>query len=289
MNRRKFQTLYNLLQDEQTAESAIYLIKEQGKLALDLFKQELDNESDNKVKRNLAPIYNDIITQQYPQIISQINDSEYISTETIFGHYTSFIFDYKSYETQFILSKFTDKLISKLDKKTLYSQDSIAIIKEINQKLTQSFIIDNSFAHHYNFNEASKSMTISQYSLAIIYLILAEKLSLPIYGIPFEDKLVLCYAESYCSHNELVFQEDILYYIVIGERDLVYTPVDLQFYAMLLEQEIDLKSKLPHSNQSIIQNWLKHLVGREFDSKTRENLSSKYQQILSPISEFEDI
>jgi hypothetical protein len=132
-------------------------------------------------------------------------------------------------------------------------------------------------------------MNISQYTLSIIYLIIAEKLNLPIFGIPFEDKLVLCYTESYCTHNELVFEDDILNYIVIGEHDLVYTPVDLQLYAMLLEQEIDLKSKLPHSNQSIIQNWLKHLVGKEFDAKTRQNLSSKFQQILSPISEFEDL
>jgi hypothetical protein len=128
LNRRHFQSLYNLLQDGQTVESAIFLIKEQGAVALDFFKLELDLESDSKVKKILAPIYNDIITQQYPVLISHFNEAEFITTEALFGHYSSYVFDYKSYETQFILARFINKLISKLNKTIIESQDGIAII-----------------------------------------------------------------------------------------------------------------------------------------------------------------
>lgn len=289
MNLRKFQSLYNQLLDTATNSSAIFLLKEDAIIAIEYFKSELDKEENKQDKKQLVEIYNDLITEVHPQIIQNLLSKDFVDTSILTAHTTSFLFDYKTYESQLILDKFVKKLISKLDKNILASQNPESIIKDLNDKIARSFVIDNSYIYHYNFNEASLSMTISQYTLGIIYLIIAEKLSLPLYGIPFEDKLILCYAESYCSHNELVFEEDILYYISIGEKDLVYTPQDLFLYAYLLEQKIDLKNRLPHSNQDVIRHWAEHIVNCDFDSRTRQNLSSKYQQILSPISEFEDL
>jgi hypothetical protein len=285
----QIQTLYSQLLDASTSASAIYLIKEEALASIDYYKLELDKEPFSKDKKQLIDIYNDLISEQYPLVLNQYLDKEFILTDKLLGHYTSFLFDYKSYESQLILDKFSSKLMAKLDKKIINSRNPEAIIEELNHKIAKSFTIDNTYVYHYNYNEASLSMTISQYTLGIMYMILAEKLNLPIYGIPFEDKLVLCYAESYCTHNELVFEEDILYYIIVGEKDLVYTPKDLFLYAYLLEQNIELKNRLPHSNQDIIKHWAEHIVNCEFDLRTRTNLSSKYQQIKSPISEFEDL
>jgi hypothetical protein len=289
LNQRSFQSLYNQLLDVSTSTSAIFLIKENAQQVLGYFKHELDLETSSKDKKQLVEIYNEIIGDQYPTLLNHYVEIDYIQTHQLLAHFTSYLLDYKSYESQVILDKFIQKLILKLDKKTLDSRVSKAIIDELNLKIAQSFIIDNTYVYHYNYNEASLSMNISQYTLGIIYLIIAEKLNLPIYGIPFEDKLVLCYVESYCSHNELVFEEDILYYIIIGEKDIVYTPQDLFLYAYLLEQDIDLKNRMPHSNQDIILKWAAHIVNSDFDLRTRHNLSSKYQQILSPISEIEDL
>lgn len=288
MNKHKFQSLYAQLLDESTSHSAKFLIKEEILSCFQLFKTELDKEIKIIDKKTAIEFYNDIVTEQYPLILTDLLSKEYIDSSQLMSHFTSFLFDYKSYETQIILDKFTTKLIKKLNKKILENKDPLAIITELNDKITKSFVLDNSLAFHYNFNEASLSMTISQYTLSVMYLIIAEKIDLPIYGIPFEDKLVLCYAESYCTHNELVFEEDILFYIAIGEKDLVYTPQDLFLYAYLLEQKIDLKNRLPHSNQEILLKWASHIVDQEFDLRTRHSLSSKYQQIQIPSSEIEN-
>ena len=97
---------------------------------------------------------------------------------------------------------------------------------------------------------------------------------------------MLCYTENYCTHSELVSENDILYYIVLGEKDIVYTLEDLKLLALIQEETLEIKSILPQSSQRIIEVWVEHISQGDFDAKTKYNLSSIYQQIFSHAEEF---
>ena len=81
--------------------------------------------------------------------------------------------------------------------------------------------------------------------------------------------------------QRLFLEEDILYYLVIGEKDLIYTLDDLKLLAMLQDETLELRSILPSSNHKLAENWLGHLSQCNFDNKTQHHLSSIYQQIFS--------
>jgi hypothetical protein len=211
---------------------------------------------------------------------------DFLSLEHIFGLLTAYIFDKEPFDVNRQLDTYTNQLIKRLNKKILENGNPEAIIEEIHYKITQSLLIDNAFLGHYDFTEVAHQHIISQYSLGILVLIIAEKLELPIYGLPFSDKLVLCYTQDYCTHSELVTENDILYYIVIGEKDIIYTLEDLKLLALMQEETLELHKTLPKSTHKIIEGWLLHLSQGDFDAKTKYNLSSIYQQIFSLTEEF---
>jgi hypothetical protein len=286
LNSRTFKKIYRQLQEEEGYASAIYAIRENMPNSLELFHYELKTESDIEVKNTLAGTYNDLIQKQFPSILQMLLRKDFLSLEQIFGHLTAFIFDKVPFDVNQQLDTYTNQLIKRLNKKILENGNPEAIIEEIHYKITQSLLIDNAFLGHYDFTEVAHQHIISQYSLGILVLIIAEKLELPIYGLPFSDKLVLCYTQDYCTHSELVTENDILYYIVIGEKDIIYTLEDLKLLALIQEETLELHKTLPKSTHKIIEGWLQHLSQGDFDAKTKYNLSSIYQQIFSLTEEF---
>jgi hypothetical protein len=286
LNLRTFRKIYLQLQEKETQSLAIYSINEHLPSSLEFFQLELKNERDLVTKSELSSIYNKIIQDKYSSVIQSFLRKDYLCLETIFALVSAYIFEVKPSESIANLENYTNQLIKRLNKKTLESGNPEEIINEINYKITQSLILDNSFLGHYNFSEVPNQHIVSQYTLGILILILAEKLQLPIFGLPFSDKLVLCYTENYCTDSELVNEDDIVYYIVIGEKDIIYTLEDLKLLSLLQEETLELKAILPQSSQRIIESWMDHLNQGDFDPKTKFNLSSIYQQIFSLAEEF---
>ena len=84
----------------------------------------------------------------------------------------------------------------------------------------------------------------------------------------------------------MVDENDLLYYIVIGEIDIIYTLEDLKLLALIQEETMNSEMILPKSSQKIMETWLAHLSKNNFDIKTKSYLSSIYQQIFSFAEEF---
>lgn len=286
LNLRTFKKIYLQLQEKETLTLAIFSIKEQLPVSLEFFHNELKNEADQAIKTELTAIYNNIVQENYTSIIQSFLRKDYIGLETTFGLVSAYIFENEPSVSINKLDTYSNQLIKRLNKKVLENGNPEEIIREINYKITQSLILDNSFLGHYNFLDVPNQHIISQYTLGILILVVAEKLQLPIYGLPFPDKLVLCYTENYCTNSELVSENDILYYIVIGEKDIVYTLEDLKLLSLIQEETLEIKAILPQSSQRIIEAWVEHLSLGDFDAKTKYNLSSIYQQIFSHAEEF---
>ena len=286
LNLRTFKKIYLQLQEKESQSHAIYSIQEHLPISVEFFQKELKNEGEQSIKTELTAIYNKIVQDNYTSVIQSYLRKDYLSLESIFGLVSAFIFEKEPSQTIDKLEIFTNQLIKRLNKKVLEHGKPEEIIQEIHYKITQSLILDNSFLGHYDFTDVPNQHIVSQYTLSILILILAEKLSLPIYGLPFPDKLVLCYTETYCTHSELVTENDIIYYLVIGEKDTIYTLEDLRLLSLIQEEVLELKAILPQSSQRIIECWVEHLSLGDFDAKTKYNLSSIYQQIFSLAEEF---
>lgn len=286
LNSRNFKKIYYQLQDIDSQATAIHSILESLPFSLEFFHYELENESNTEVKNKLTEVYNHLILDKYPVVLQSFLRKDVLSLQTIFGHLSAFVFEHRPFETACKLDLFTNQLIQRINKRVIDNGSPEEILREINYKITQSLIIDSSFIGHYDFYEVPRQHIVSQYTLGILILIIAEKLHLPIFGLPFIDKIVLCYTENYCTHSELVTENDILYYVVLGEKDITYTLEDLKLLAIIQEETLDFKAVLPQSTQRIVELWLEHLSQGNFDAKTKFNLSSIYQQIFSLAEEF---
>lgn len=285
-NLRKFKKLYLQLQDKESYSYASFLVVENLPCSIEYFFEELNRETDKNIKTHLVATYNQFVADNHILTIQSFLKKDYLSLPQVFALLTSFVFQKEPYAVHRSLIALCDRLIKRLDKNILENGSPTDIIAEFNHKITQSLVLDNGFLGYYDFTEVSDQHIISEYTYAIIFLIIAEKLNLPIYGLPFDDKLVLCYTENYCTHSELVSQDDILHYIVLGEKDLIYNLNDIKLLAYLHEEQLRVGMTLPRSTQKVMEGWLTNLCQSDFDSKTTLYLSSIYQQIFELAEEF---
>lgn len=286
MNLIHFKYIYEQLKQDPSNEEAMVQLYDNLPLSLDYLKLQLDKEAKGEAKQALIALYNEITAQNYPTIIDRLLRRGFVNQTELFAHFSAYIYEKTSYEVQAMLDNVIQRWIKRLDKKILESGEPQKIIEEINTKITSSYVIDDSFLSYYDYTEMNQQGIVSQYSLAMLYLVLAESLNLPIFGIPFPDKLVLCYAREYCQYSEEVCQEDILCYIVIGEKDIIYTPHDLELYAALLDQSLKVVNTIPAHPEKIMKAWLNHLRKNPFQRKVKTRLSSIYQQIFARVEEF---
>jgi hypothetical protein len=132
----------------------------------------------------------------------------------------------------------------------------------------------------YNFNSIIASRKINLNALALLYLMVAERMDLSIFGMPVYDKLLLCLTKEHCYHNEMVYEDDIIFYFTPSDNGVVYTVEDLEFIAEKNDLSLDLNSKLPKGNNSIVAHWLFQIEILQQSPKTSQKLSIYFQQIL---------
>ena len=100
--------------------------------------------------------------------------------------------------------------------------------------------------------------------LACVYLLLAGKLGLPIYGINLPKHFILAYASQ--SGQLLMMREDILFYINAFNGGQMIGRYDVIAYLEQLEMTLDDRYMLPCTNLDIIIRVL-------------HNLSAAYSQL----------
>lgn len=97
-------------------------------------------------------------------------------------------------------------------------------------------------------------------SLAIVYLAVAKKLNIPIYGVNLPKNFILAYKDEYRQYDSEDETEDILFYInpynkgaVLGKREIEY---------FIQQQQIEAKKEYfkPCTNQDIIIRLINNLI-----------------------------
>jgi hypothetical protein len=78
----------------------------------------------------------------------------------------------------------------------------------------------------------------------------------------------------------MVYEDDIIFYFTPSDNGVVYTVEDLEFIAEKNDLSLDLNSKLPKGNNSIVAHWLFQIEILQQSPKTSQKLSIYFQQIL---------
>ena len=264
--------------DERKIDSAIYLLRDSHYSVLSLLENTILMEYDSKKAKNYLKTYHSVLNEDYSNILAANLKANFIDIERLFLHLNCFFFGAYFFDSKRSLDRFLAPITSKLNKSLTGIQKSEEVINLFHEHIAGRFIIDAT-PHSAGFISGIEQQTLSQFELSILYMIVARRLDLPFFGLPLEDKMVLCYAKKHCFHDECVFEEDVLNYVIVGEKDIIYTPLDLILLSMIHEEPLLINNKLPRSNTYILNSYMENLITMQRDAKYRDLLSSKYQQI----------
>lgn len=155
---------------------------------------------------------------------------------------------------------------------------------ELNDKLTaleQVKIINHILFEVHNFsgntqnyhapqnsyiNNVLESKKGNPLSLSLIYLILAQDLKIPIYGVNLPEHFVLCYKDVHqlltvkTKRDEEMMAKGILFYINPFSRGAVFGKGQLDIYLKKMDLDIQPSHYQPCTNLEMIKRLLRNLV-----------------------------
>ena len=153
LNLRIFKKIYRQLQEKETQSKAIFSLYEDMPVSFELFLKELNEETEPKSKMEMIMLYNQLTKEHHIALIQGLIRKDFLNLELIFGHLTAFVFQKEPYDVAQHLDAYLSQMLKRLDKTIIETGNSEAILKEINYKITQNFIIDNSFLGYYDITE----------------------------------------------------------------------------------------------------------------------------------------
>jgi regulator of sirC expression with transglutaminase-like and TPR domain len=117
--------------------------------------------------------------------------------------------------------------------------------------------IDPSDPEHFYLNILMESRRGSPVSLGILYLVLAQKLNLPVYGVNLPQHFVLAYLTDPGIHHPGA--DDVLFYINPFNEGAVFTRREIDLFIRQLKIKPDPAYFTPCTNTEIIQRMIRNL------------------------------
>lgn len=155
---------------------------------------------------------------------------------------------------------------------------------ELNDKLTaleQVKVINHILFEVHNFSGNTKNYHAPQnsylnnvleskkgnpLSLSLVYLILAQDLKIPIYGVNLPEHFVLCYKDVHqlmtikTKRDEQMIANGILFYINPFSRGAVFGKGQLDVYLKKMDLDVELSHYQPCTNFEMVKRLLRNLV-----------------------------
>lgn len=178
--------------------------------------------------------------------------------------------------------QYPDLNVEKVKKHILQIRQDVWL--ELNDKLTaleQVKIINHILFEVHNFsgntqnyhapqnsyiNNVLESKKGNPLSLSLIYLIVAQDLKIPIYGVNLPEHFVLCYKDVHqllsvrTKRDEEMMAKGILFYINPFSRGAVFGKGQLDIYLKKMDLKIEASHYQPCTNLEMIKRLLRNLV-----------------------------
>jgi regulator of sirC expression with transglutaminase-like and TPR domain len=97
-------------------------------------------------------------------------------------------------------------------------------------------------------------------SLSIIYMIIAQSLKIPVYGINLPQNFILSYTTGMIDDYQMVTTDDIRFYLNVFNTGAVFTRREIELFLRQINLEQDPKYFLPCNNITIIKRVLNNLI-----------------------------
>lgn len=97
-------------------------------------------------------------------------------------------------------------------------------------------------------------------SLSLIYLEVAQRLKLPIYGVNLAEHFVLAYTELPLEFIDSVSKESVLFYINPFNKGTIFQYKDIEQFLMQLKLEVQEKFYLPCNQLTVVNRLLNNLI-----------------------------
>lgn len=114
--------------------------------------------------------------------------------------------------------------------------------------------------NHY-INQVLETRIGSALSLSVIYMLIANMVGLPVYGVNLPDNFVLAYMdETVLIHGKSLDEADVLFYINPFNKGMLFTRKEIDIFLTQKKIEPDEKYYRPCSNIDIIIKLLQSLA-----------------------------
>lgn len=112
---------------------------------------------------------------------------------------------------------------------------------------------------HYCINAVLDSKNGNSISLGIIYLIVAQQLSLPVYGINLYRHFILSYQKDFIDNFEADNSTEVLFYINSMNKGMIFQKREIAEYLKNMHQKEKLEFYTPASHKNIIKELLNYI------------------------------
>lgn len=114
-------------------------------------------------------------------------------------------------------------------------------------------------AKDYCINAVLESKNGNTISLGIIYLIVAQQLSLPVYGVNLFRHFILSYQKDFIDDFTIDNSQDAIFYINSMNKGMIFQRKDIDEYLKNMHQEPKTEFFTPASNKQIIKELLSYM------------------------------
>lgn len=123
----------------------------------------------------------------------------------------------------------------------------------------------------YCINAVLDSKNGNTISLGIIYLVIAQQLSLPIYGVKLYRHFILAYQKSFIDDCSIDHSMETIFYINPMNKGMIFQRADIKDYLQKMQQPITaIQNYTPTDNKGLIEELLNYIF---FHFKEKEAFS----------------
>ena len=132
-------------------------------------------------------------------------------------------------------------------------------------------------------NSVLESRKGNSVSLSILYMVVAQSLKIPVYGINLPQEFVMAYMGTMILDEKSITAKDVQFYLNAKNKGAVFTRREIERFLMQLNLEAEDKYFLPCENTTIIRRVLNNLLFSFQQSGNTEKASEikKIQELLS--------
>jgi len=270
--------------DERIYVTVSNKISTYGADAIPLLEQAWDSSLNQLIQKRIENLIHDI---QFNHLVFELNKWRHYHVNDLMK---GFILVAKYQYPDLIEKTITDKLGQIIQDVWLELNNNLTPLEKVKVLNHIIFDVHELAANKVNLHSPQNSFINTIFetkkanpiSLSIIYMVVAQSLKIPVYGINLPQNFIMAYADSLITENTVLTRENIRFYINAFNKGAVFTKREVELFI----RQINLKEEdsyfLPCDNVAIIRRVFNNLVF-SYESLGMAEKVNEIRKILSTL------